>query len=237
MKNDKINSSALILFDIDGTLIDAGGAGRRSLDYAFYDLFGIRDALKDIRMAGMTDLRILKDGLKLHGLNGGVTVIDELRSRYLYHLQREIGNPNARVKPGVVELLRRMLPMYPVGLLTGNLNRGAAIKLSALGLSDYFAGGAYGDDNEDRELLLPIAVTRFYEKTGVRAAYKDCVIIGDTPKDVDAAKAHGACALAVATGGYSYGELARAGADAVFENLGDTDTVLEFIRHRIDTGE
>lgn len=237
MKDGKFNNSALILFDIDGTLIDAGGAGRRSLDFAFYDLFGIRDALQGIHMAGMTDLRILKDGLKLHGLNGGVTAIDELRNRYLYHLASEIGNPNAHVKPGVVELLRTMVPLYPVGLLTGNLNRGAEIKLSALALWEYFAGGAYGDDNEDRELLLPIAVTRFYEKTGVRADYKDCIVIGDTPKDVDAAKPHGACSLAVATGGYSYGELVRAGADVVFENLGDTDAVLEFIRRRIGNVE
>jgi len=191
----------LVLFDIDGTLIDPGGAGRRSLGNTFNEIFAIRDAFAGIRMAGKTDIQIIKEGLSVHGLS--------------------IMNKKKHINPGVVELLDTLKAMdgYWLGLLTGNIERGARIKLGAFGLNEYFSVGAFGDDNENRNLLLPIVVEKFRKMTNISINCDDCIVIGDTPSDVQCSKPYGAVSIAVSTGPYSYDSLLETGADYVLRDL------------------
>ncbi len=219
----------LVLFDIDGTIIDSGRAGTRALNRAFLDLFGIRDAFKDIEMAGMTDIQIMKEGLRVHSLSGLNGEVDAMIRKYLEFLTEEIENPWRRVKPGVFELLDTLKEeSIPFGLLTGNLKEGARIKLRPFGLDSYFPAGAFGSDDEDRDRLLPIALMRFF-LLGVNVTAERCVIIGDTPRDVRCAKAHGARCIGVTTGPYSRESLIDAGADLVVNDLTEKERCINFI--------
>lgn len=221
----------LILFDIDGTLLSAGGAGTRSLDLAFRDLFSIDKAFKGIGMAGKTDVQIIKEGLATHNLKAKNGTIPEVIDSYLRHLRSEMNNDRKHVKPGIRTALERLKQAqgYPLGLLTGNLEEGARLKLGMFDLNQYFPSGAFGSDDEDRNRLLPIAVKRFKEISGLEISFRDCIIVGDTPRDVFCAKPYGAFCLGVATGPYPADELVKAGADIVFENLTDTDAFMNAI--------
>lgn len=215
----------LVLFDIDGTLIDSGGAGTRSLNYAFEEVFSIHDAFKGISMAGKTDIQILKEGLGRHGLdaeNGNAGLLCE---RYIAYLRTEIGNPGKHLKPGIAESLGLLAGRKDVslGLLTGNIEPGARIKLDPFRLNVYFPLGAFGNDHEDRNKLLPIAVERFSLRHQREIPYNDCVVIGDTPRDVECAKIYGAYSVAVATGPYSYASLLGSGADMVLRTMSEMD--------------
>jgi len=218
----------LVLFDIDGTLIDPAGAGSRSAGGAFRDLFGIEDAFDGVRMAGKTDIRIMKEGLAAHGLPLEDGVMGRLLSRYLVHLGREIQAPGKRLMPGVVELLDALEERRDVrvGLLTGNIERGARIKLEPFGLNERFPFGAFGDDHEDRDRLLPVACRKMRDLTDDGVLPEDCVVVGDTPADVRCAKVHGARAVAVATGPYDRDTLARSGSDRALETLEEAAAVL-----------
>lgn len=218
----------LVLFDIDGTLIDPAGAGTRSVNAAFLDLFHIEGAFDGIRMAGRTDMSIVKEGLAANRITLEDGVMDRILSRYLTHLKREIRAPKTRLMPGVTEALDILCDMKHVqlGLLTGNIARGARIKLAPFGLNDRFPFGAFGDDHEDRDHLLPIAVHKARITGGAEIPYKDCVVVGDTPADVRCAKIHGATALAIATGPYDLATLSETGADYVFEDLRAAASVL-----------
>lgn len=219
----------LVLFDIDETLIDAGRAGTRALNSAFHELFEVRNAFKDIKMAGMTDIQIMKEGLKMHGLLMDAGEVEVLMYKYLDNLSLEINNPWKYVKPGVLEILDTLTwDAVPLGLLTGNLEAGADIKLSSFDLRKYFSDGAFGSDHEDRNMLLPIAVKKF-SQLGIKAKYEKCVVIGDTPRDVMCAKIYNAHSIGVATGPYSKADLEEAGADLVLEDLADKDACLEYI--------
>ncbi len=218
----------LILFDIDGTLIDSGGAGTRSLDLAFEKLFSVENAFNDISMAGKTDAQIMKEGLTRHGIavDGNLNILVDT---YLSHLQKEINNDRRHVKPGVYGLLERLSLVKGIGLglLTGNLELGARIKLEPFSLNKYFPAGAFGSDDEDRDKLLPIAIKRFEKLYRAKISFHDCVVIGDTPRDVYCSKPYGAMAIGVATGPYSIDTLKQAGADHVFENLSDHSDILQ----------
>ncbi|MFN3739056.1 MAG: HAD family hydrolase [Thermodesulfovibrionales bacterium] len=221
----------LLLFDVDGTLIDSGEAGTRSLNLAFWELFSIRDAFRDIQMAGKTDIQIMKEGLLRHGISvdGNLPLIVE---SYLRNLKKEINNPLRHLKPGIKELLENLSAEKDVhlGLLTGNLEQGARIKLEPFGLNRYFTSGAFGSDHEDRNSLLPIAIERFKLLTGKEFRPEDCIVIGDTPRDVYCSKPYGARCIGVATGPYKPEDLKKAGADVVFEDMGDVNEVLNFLR-------
>jgi phosphoglycolate phosphatase-like HAD superfamily hydrolase len=211
----------LILFDIDGTLLDSGEAGTRSLNLAFEELFSIPDAFNGIHMAGKTDIQIIREGLIKHGLASEDGNVGLLCKKYLKHLLKEIENPRRHVKPGVKECLAMLgdTDDMHLGLLTGNIETGARIKLSPFGLNRYFPFGAFGNDNEDRNMLLPVAVDRFRSLYQKAIDYRDCFIIGDTPRDVECAKIHGARAIAVATGPYPYELLTQSGADLVLRDM------------------
>ena len=223
------NGKKLILFDIDGTLISAGGAGTRSMNLAFHALFGIRDAFEDIPMAGRTDPQIMKEGLKFHNLpymNGNVAKMEVM---YLKFLEHEINNPRRHLKPGIKETLSALDDKnMVVGLLTGNLEKGAHIKLNAFALNDYFLDGAFGSDDEDRDKLLPIAIGKFAQR-GLEFAPEECIVVGDTPRDVQCARIHGAHCIAVATGPYSKESLVNTDADIVIDSLAETEKYMDFI--------
>jgi len=219
----------LLLFDIDGTLMDSGQAGTRALDRAFLNLFGMRDAFKGIKMAGKTDIQIIRECLRGHGLSDGTGEIDRVIRLYIDLLTEEIENPRRGVMAGVVDLLETLeADGVPMGLLTGNIEEGARIKLDSLGLHRYFPAGAFGSDHEDRDMLLPVAVERF-SALGIDVPPERCIVIGDTPRDVRCARVHGASCIAVSTGAYSREALMEAGADLVVESLEDREACLSFM--------
>ncbi len=220
----------LILFDIDGTLIHTGGAGTTSLNKAFYKLFGIKDAFKSISMAGKTDIQIMKQGLSSHGLPDMDGNVEALINGYLQYLKDEINNPQRKFKPGIIEMLDLLKEQgMTLGLLTGNLEKGAKIKLSPFGLNEYFLDGAFGSDHEDRDRLLPIAIQKF-SGIGFEFSPGDCIVVGDTPRDVRCAKVHGAYSIAVATGPYKKEDLLNTDADIVLDSLAEVEKCMSFIR-------
>lgn len=220
----------LVLFDIDGTLIDSGGAGVRALDLAMKDLFAIENAFQGISMAGKTDTQIMREGLAKHSLSVG-GILDAVTHAYLRYLSQEIQNDRKHVKPGIYEILVALQTLNNIGtgLLTGNLEKGARIKLEPFGLNEYFPSGAFGSDDEDRNNLLPIAVKRFEKLSHTEIEISECILVGDTPRDVECAHIHGAMCIGVATGPYSYEALVEAGADHVVQNLTDQNAVLQFL--------
>jgi phosphoglycolate phosphatase len=221
----------LFLFDIDGTLVVTGGAGQRAMNRAFHDVFGIPEAFKGIDLAGRTDTSIVGDAFARLGMAGERDEIARFRERYLVCLQEEVPRPGSgkRVLPGIAPLLDALQPHDHnfLALLTGNYADAAEVKLAHFDLWRYFRCGAFGEDHGDRNHLVPVALERA-RRNGLpdHVVTTHTVVIGDTPRDVACAHAHGARCLAVATGEYSADALARAGADVVFEDLSDTPAVL-----------
>jgi phosphoglycolate phosphatase len=223
----------LILFDIDGTLVLTGGAGGRAMSRAFEDLFGIADAFRGIPMAGRTDTAILSDALNAHRIALTDSRITSYRDRYFHVLPGEIQNrpPNARhgVMPGVRELLDALTRRDDVylALLTGNYEISARMKLEYFDLWRYFACGAFGDEAPERNALFGVARERLAAHGGPMVRAERAVVVGDTPHDIAVAIAAGARSMGVATGSHSVAALRAAGADHVFEDLSDTDAVLQ----------
>jgi phosphoglycolate phosphatase-like HAD superfamily hydrolase len=224
----------LLLFDIDGTLVATGGAGRRAMNRAFHDVFGVAGAFDGVDLAGRTDTSIVADAFAHAGLPGGPAEVARFRERYVTCLQDEVPRPSDEkgVLPGISALLDALHPAPHrfLALLTGNYAEAAEVKLAHFDLWRYFRCGAFGDDHGDRNHLVPVALERARSRglpPHVEAAH--AIVIGDTPRDVACAHAHGARAVAVATGLYSAERLEEAGADVVFEDLSDTDAVLRAI--------
>jgi phosphoglycolate phosphatase-like HAD superfamily hydrolase len=221
----------LLLFDIDGTLVNTGGAGRKALDLAFREVSAVVDAFSGIRMSGKTDVQIIREGLALHKISSGDGVVPRVVESYLRNLRLEIDNPDRYIYPGMKEALDifRSMDSVGLGLITGNMEEGARVKLEPFGLNPYFPTGAFGSDSEDRNLLLPVARRRFEEHTGRRVSYEDCTVIGDTPRDVESAKPYGARSVGVATGTYSREELTEAGADLVLKDMASLQAFMDFV--------
>ena len=148
-------------------------------------------------------------------------LIGDKPRRTLENLKKNIHNPKKHINPGVLELLDALesLDEFWLGLLTGNIEQGARIKLDAFGLNKYFPVGAFSDDSEDRNRLLPIAVERINKMVNINFSYRECIVIGDTALDVACAKPFGATSIAVATGPYSYESLLKSGADYTVKDL------------------
>lgn len=224
----------LVLFDIDGTLVLTGGAGKRGMTRAFEALFGIPNAFSAVPLAGRTDTSILADALEEHGIPVSSRDVAAFRSRYLECLREEVAQPTAgkQVLPGILPLLDALEGSSRsfLGLLTGNYAEAAEVKLAHFDLWRYFRCGAFGEDAHDRNHLVPIALDRA-RACGLPAAVAAdrVVVIGDTPRDVACAHAHGARIVAVATGEYSAGALRDAGADVVFDDFSETPEVLAAI--------
>ncbi len=220
-----------ILFDIDGTLIDSGGAGTKSLNLAFEELFSIQDGFKAITMAGKTDVQIIKEGLKKHDISSGNGIIPRFCNVYIRHLKQNIAVSNGSLKPGIRNALSKLHAHKDVilGLLTGNIEEGARLKLDRFDLNRFFEIGAFGSDHEDRNSLLPLAVHKLEKHRYLKISPEDCIVIGDTPRDVDCTKPYGAFSVAVATGPYSFASLSHAGADLVLRDLADINGILQIL--------
>jgi phosphoglycolate phosphatase len=211
----------VLLFDIDGTLITSGGAGRRAIVRAFAQRFGPADAI-NFSFAGMTDRAIVRAGLNVLGIEDTEREIDAVLDSYLQVLEEEVASASGyRIHPGMSEALAATAgrDRVAVGLGTGNVRRGARIKLERVELADRFSFGGFGCDHEDRPELIRVGATRGADLLGVPLAECRVVIIGDTPKDVAAAQANGAESSAVATGQHKTGELRTTGATFVFPDL------------------
>ncbi len=223
---------SLYLFDVDGTLVSAGGAGRRAFERAVVDLCGTFDGgLRELRLDGMTDRLIVREALRILGRPFDDALCDSLLDRYLTHLAEEIHGPGYAVLPGVVAALERLSARGAlVALCTGNVEAGARIKLGRGGLERYFEWGAravrgFAADGEARERLVAAALRRASERLGQDLAPGEALVIGDTPRDVDAARHAGCPVLAVATGRYREADLRGAGADHVAPTLEHPDAV------------
>jgi phosphoglycolate phosphatase len=224
----------LVLFDIDGTLVLTGGAGLRAMNRACEEMAARPDALDGIPVAGRTDRIILADVVARLGRSLDGALLAELRDRYIANLAEEIDRPGRGVKavmPGIRELLDALVARADVfvGLLTGNFEAGARIKLGHFDLWRYFRCGAYGDDAADRNALVPFAVERAVRCGMPPPAPPDVLVVGDTPHDVACAKAAEAIAVGVATGSFTAEALRDAGADVVFEDLSDTNAFLSLL--------
>jgi phosphoglycolate phosphatase-like HAD superfamily hydrolase len=226
--------AALVLFDIDGTLVLTGRAGQRAMTQAFHDVYGIPDAFTRVAMAGRTDTSLVSDALRHYGIADTAEAHARFRSVYLERLATEIHHPGTGRKgimPGARELLAaiRHHPHLHIALLTGNYRDAAVIKLSYFDLWNHFAWGAFSDDHGDRNALVPIARERSKSFGVPDAARQRAIVIGDTPDDVSCARVAGAFSIAVATGGFSVDQLHAAGADIVLDDLADTERVLTLL--------
>ncbi|NNM30903.1 MAG: HAD hydrolase-like protein [Akkermansiaceae bacterium] len=217
----------LVLFDIDGTLLDTGGAGMAALKEASKELYGVEGP--ELDLAGSTDSGIVRQLFGAMEIEWSEERAIVFYERYLVRLEANMqdGSFAGRVFPGVEALLDRLhAAEATIGLLTGNIAGGAALKTRHYGLGRYFRFGAYGDDHHDRNELGPIALSRAEAVTGRRFAGSEAIVIGDTPKDIACGRAMGARTLCVATGTFTAGELRDHGADVVVEDFSDTAEVL-----------
>jgi phosphoglycolate phosphatase-like HAD superfamily hydrolase len=224
----------LVLFDIDGTLVLTGGAGIRAMNRACATLTDRPDALVGIAVAGRTDRSILADVLARLGHELDAARLADLRERYIASLTEEIHQAGRGVKgvmPGIRDLLDVLRGRDDVflGLLTGNFEAGARIKLEHFDLWRYFRCGAYGDDAADRNALVPFALSRARQCGLPEVTFEDILVVGDTPHDIACARAVGAIPVAVATGGFTVDDLRSAGADVVFHDLTDTQAFLKLL--------
>ncbi|MFT3914334.1 MAG: HAD family hydrolase [Anaeromyxobacteraceae bacterium] len=232
---------AVILLDIDGTLIHAAGAGRRSINRALVEhcrtaTATAEAALTALRLDGMTDRLIVREGMKLLGHPFDDAACDAVLARYVAHLERELAAaPDAAARhgfsvlPGVEALLAALAGRRrPYGLCTGNVLEGARHKLARGRLDRWFewhpeAIGGFAHDGEERRRVVEAAVRRASARLGRAVAPAECLVVGDTPRDVEAAHAAGCPALAVATGNYTVEALAATGADRVVPTLEHPD--------------
>ena len=220
----------LLLFDIDGTLT-VGGPAKVAFRIALEATFGTAGPIASHDFSGKTDCLSVRELLTAAGrgpdeIEAGLPRLWEV---YLSELDSRIGAEPVGVLPGASELIDALAERDDVylGLVTGNVEGGAMMKLRSAGMWDYFPVGGYGSDHEARNELPPVAIRRAAAHWGRAFQGEDAVIIGDTPRDVECGKAVGAMTVAVATGRFSMAELWSAGADRVLADFSDTRTTIE----------
>ncbi len=212
----------LVLFDIDGTLIQSGGAGEQAFARVCAAEFNLPNGAAQLRFAGRTDPAIVREFFTRHDIQSSPENFRRFFDCYVFWLDHLLGQLAGQVLPGVREALRDLgdLRRRPViGLLTGNIRLGAQIKLSHYQLWDHFVTGGFGDDHEDRNQVAAIARERGRWLLGPELRGEEILVIGDTPLDIACAKAIDAKVLAVATGKHRREELARLQPDWAVENL------------------
>ncbi len=214
----------ILLFDLDGTLLLTGGAGRRAMEAALEAVCGASDVLAGFAFGGMTDQLIVRTALRGLGRPDDADTVQAVIDEHLERLPDEVARaPRYRILPGVLDLLPSLHATAGValGLGTGNVRLGAMTKLARGGLERFFAFGGFGCDHEDRVELLRAGAQRGASTLGVPLGECRIVVVGDTPRDVAAARGLGARCVAVGTGGHSPEELRALGADEAFEDLTD----------------
>jgi len=221
----------LFLFDVDGTLVTARGAGRAAFGRALQATYGTPGAVDVYDFRGKTDPRIVWDLMRGAGLDDAAITrgLDAFFAAYLEELRRAIGDGSrVQVMPGIAAVVSALAARDDalVGLLTGNIEAGARLKLAPTGLWPLFSVGAFGSDDMDRRRLPAIARARARLVAGRDFPFARVTIIGDTPLDVDCARACGAVAVAVATGQHPQEELAACEPDHIFADFTDVARAL-----------
>jgi len=224
-----VPAKRLLLFDIDGTLVNTGGAGVESLKATVRNRFRTEDDLRDIEVAGKTDRAIIHDILRKYRVDPTEENITSFAREYINGLPLSLSRAHGRVLPGIQQLLERLKPQSHIvlALLTGNLQQGAKLKLQHYGLWKFFEFGAFADDHHDRNELGAFAKKRAQLKHGHDFDVADIDVIGDTNHDIACGNAFGARTIAVATGSWSRQRLQGCAPDFLFDDLSDTDAVIE----------
>ena len=227
----------LILFDIDGTIL-TGGAGSRSLGIAFREVFHLDAdhlalAMKRVTFNGRTDPAIIIDVAREAGIPNTdfESNLERLYETYLRHLDELSKEPGPRLCPGFPKLLDRLESMDGIGLglLTGNIEPGARIKLRAFDLNRYFPAGGFGSDSADRGIIAAMARQKFEVLLGHAIDPRKVLVIGDTVHDITCGRVNGFRTLGVGTGRVPLAAMSEVGADLVRADLADTDDVIQSI--------
>jgi phosphoglycolate phosphatase len=211
-----------VLFDIDSTLLVTGGAGGAAWQRAFEELYGVEANVAERTDAGMTDPEIAEIVFReAVGREGDAEERATAIGRYLKHLPDTVReSAGYRVMPGVEALLDRLIDAgVLLGLVTGNVEAAAHIKLSRAGLNRFFIFGGYGSDSADRTEVTEAALRRAELVSGGTLTGGECLVVGDTPRDVAAGHGAGLRVVGVATGRYSTAELESVGADYAIETV------------------
>ncbi len=221
-------SKRLLLWDIDATLITTAGAGDQALKRIVALRYGVEDDLRDIEIAGRTDAAIVRSILQKYGVSATAENVGGFLDEYIEQLAALLPQLNGHIMPGVAEILERLHLNSDrvLALLTGNLRRGAKLKLQRYGLWDYFEFGAFADDHHDRNELGAFARRRAQEKHGDAFDAAQIDVIGDTGHDIACGKVFGARTIAVATGSWTLEQLAAHEPDFLFSDLSDVDDVI-----------
>jgi phosphoglycolate phosphatase-like HAD superfamily hydrolase len=219
----------LLLWDIDGTLINTGAAGQRAIVRATAERFGGNGDLDGVEIAGRTDTGIAHQILEKYAAPVTDESVRSFLDLYVRLLAEELPRRAGRVLPGVLELLQHSAqqPDITLGLLTGNLERGAKLKLEHYRLWHFFAFGTFSDDHHDRNELGAFALSRALKETGINFPCSQVDVIGDTGHDIACGKAFGARTIAVATGSWSREQLAAHRPDFLFDDLSNVDEVIQ----------
>ncbi len=224
-----------VLFDIDGTLVHTGGAGQLAFAETFAAEFGISQISAAVAFAGRSDRAIAMELLEVHGLPTTDANWQKFRSAYVKQLPSALQRKKGRVLPGVAELLDALesLPHSAIGLLTGNVREGAAKKLNHYGLGDRFAFGGFGDDTSLRSEIAAIALAEAErhaaERLGRATPLMGAMVIGDTVHDIRCARAIGALAVAMPTGGSTREELVAEKPDILLDDLSQSGPLLQVL--------
>jgi phosphoglycolate phosphatase-like HAD superfamily hydrolase len=217
----------ICLFDIDGTLVHTGGAGKAALYEALRTGFNVSRSSDAVAIHGRTDRGITEDLFRHHGIDDHPSNWERFRSEYLRHLPELMGKLNGCVLPGIVSMLDRLRTRDDVvlGLLTGNTRAGAQAKLRHYHLDHYFEFGGFGDDHPDRIDVARAALDEAHRRAPGKVQLHRVWVIGDTPGDVRCGRAIGAKVIAVATGDSSHEELAATNPDHLARDFEDYEAV------------
>jgi phosphoglycolate phosphatase-like HAD superfamily hydrolase len=214
----------LILFDIDGTLIRTGGAGVKAFAKVFQTEFNAVDGFEKLKFAGRTDLSLVREFFSYHNIPATSQNFDRFFDKYVFWLDHILRESTTQICEGVTEFISAASarPDPPLlGLLTGNIRLGAEIKLRSVRLWDTFQTGAFADDHEQRDHIAAIARKRGARILNRNLAHDEVLVIGDTPLDIQCARAINAKVLAVATGGAQLAELEAHKPDWAVKNLAE----------------
>lgn len=212
----------LVLFDIDGTLVHTGGAGTKAFSKTFSHVFDLHHGAERMKFAGRTDVSLVREFFQIHGVAETHENFRKFFENYVFWLEHVVAQSTGGQCAGVTGFIAELLdlPQPPMlGLLTGNIQLGAEIKLRRFDLWNFFVMGGFADDNEDRNHIAVAALQRGRRVLDPHLQPHEVVVIGDTPFDVRCGKFIGAKTLAVATGGASFDELKKHGADWTVESL------------------
>ncbi|MCA9190922.1 MAG: HAD family hydrolase [Planctomycetales bacterium] len=225
-----LGSQWVLWFDIDGTLVDSAGAGRRALMSALKNVFGLTSP-QCIPLHGRTDCGIFQDLCRINQVSWSTESRALLEAEYLRCLPRELAYDSGRILPGVLELLQKLTdsPHCRLGLLTGNIPPAAKLKLQAHVLWDFFEFGVFGDASPDRLDLAPLALEKASSTLGLKPSADRVIVIGDTIDDIRLAQMMGVRSIAVCTGGGHRRELAAQGPHFIFDDLSDTELILKIL--------